>query len=92
MVPFRWLVLGAALALSVASTGAAIAATDDEEAEPSAPDEKPAAAADETPSAPTPSLRVAKLQFRGNRKVEDDAIKINLKTAVGVTLTQEMLR
>ena len=47
---------------------------------PSAPDAKPAAA-DETPSAPTPSLRVTKLQFRGNRKVEDDAIKVNLKTA-----------
>ena len=42
--------------------------------------------------APTPSLRVIKLQFRGNRKVEDDAIKVNLKTAPGVTLTQEMLR
>ena len=46
---------------------------------------------EETP-APTPSLRVTKLQFRGNRKVEDDAIKINLKTAPGVTLTQEMVR
>ena len=45
-----------------------------------------------TPPAPAPSLRVAKLQFRGNRKVEDDAIKVNLKTAAGVTLTQEMLR
>ena len=32
------------------------------------------------------------MQFRGNRKVEDDAIKVNLKTAPGVTLTQEMLR
>src|SRR5215510_5828295 len=40
----------------------------------------------------SPSLRVAKLHFRGNRKVEDDAIKVNLKTAPGVTLTQEMLR
>ena len=41
---------------------------------------------------PTPSLRVTKLQFRGNRKVEDDAIKVNLKTAPGVTLTQETIR
>src|SRR3954468_1244316 len=48
--------------------------------------------ADETPSAPTANLRVIKLQFRGNRKVEDDAIKINLKTAPGVTLSQEMIR
>ena len=35
---------------------------------------------------------VVKISFRGNRKVEDDAIKVNLKTAPGVTLTQEMLR
>src|SRR5450631_3012725 len=39
-----------------------------------------------------PNLKVVKLQFRGNRKVEDDAIKVNLKTAPGVTLTQEMVR
>ncbi len=38
------------------------------------------------------ALRVTKLQFRGNRKVEDDAIKVNLKTLPGVTLTQEMVR
>jgi outer membrane protein insertion porin family len=43
-------------------------------------------------TAAAPSLKVAKVQFRGNRKVEDDAIKVNLKTAPGVTLTQEMLR
>ncbi len=40
----------------------------------------------------TPNLRVVKLQFRGNRKVEDDAIKVNIKTAPGVTLSQEMVR
>jgi outer membrane protein insertion porin family len=47
------------------------------------------------PPAPTTAasaLKVAKLQFRGNRKVEDDAIKINLKATPGVTLTQELLR
>jgi outer membrane protein insertion porin family len=44
-----------------------------------------------TPAA-TPALKVAKVQFRGNRKVEDDAIKVNLKVAPGVTLTQETLR
>ena len=42
--------------------------------------------------APAASLKVTKVQFRGNRKVEDDAIKLNLKTAPGVTLTQEMVR
>jgi outer membrane protein insertion porin family len=47
---------------------------------------------DKAAPAPTPSLRVTKLQFRGNRKVEDDAIKINLKTAPGVTLTQDTVR
>jgi len=36
--------------------------------------------------------RVERVQFRGNRKVEDDAIKVNLKTAPGVSLTQEILR
>jgi outer membrane protein insertion porin family len=41
---------------------------------------------------PAASLKVTKLQFRGNRKVEDDAIKVNLKTAPGVTLSQEVLR
>jgi outer membrane protein insertion porin family len=47
---------------------------------------------DEATTTAAPSLRVAKVQFRGNRKVEDDAIKVILKTAPGVTLTQETLR
>src|SRR4051812_24790188 len=60
---------------------------------PSARAADPEAAGDTAePAAPPPSLRVAKLQFRGNRKVEDDAIKVNLKTAPGATLTQEVLR
>jgi outer membrane protein insertion porin family len=54
-------------------------------------EEKPAEGAEEATSA-APSLKVAKVQFRGNRKVEDDAIKVNLKTSPGTTLTQEMLR
>ena len=32
------------------------------------------------------------MQFRGNRKVEDDAIRVNLKTEPGATLTQELVR
>src|SRR4029079_4465179 len=55
-------------------------------------DDAAAKPSDEAPTAPSGSLRVTKLQFRGTRKVEDDAIKVNLKTAVGVTLTQEMIR
>jgi outer membrane protein insertion porin family len=98
MVAIRWFVLGAALGLGVVSAGVARAAADeeDEAPAPAAPASAPAAPAaptpDETPSAPSASLRVTKLQFRGNRKVEDDAIKVNLKTAPGVTLTQEMIR
>ena len=57
--------------------------------EAAAPEEEAAAA---PAAAPTPSLKVARVLFRGNRKVEDDAIKINLKTQPGVTLTQETLR
>ncbi len=48
--------------------------------------------AEEKPAAPQPNLKVLKISFRGNRKVEDDAIKVNLKTMPGVTLTQEMVR
>src|SRR3954471_17483648 len=63
---------------------------------------RPAAAADEedaagtppaaTPAVNLPSLKVVRVLFRGNRKVEDDAIKVNLKTQPGVSLTQEILR
>ncbi|MCG5056363.1 MAG: outer membrane protein assembly factor BamA [Myxococcales bacterium] len=38
------------------------------------------------------SLDVAAVGFRGNRKVEDDAIRVNIRTAPGITLTQETLR
>jgi outer membrane protein insertion porin family len=68
-----------------------------QEAEEPPGDAAPAPAATPAPapaSAPaaTPSFKVLRLHFRGNRKVEDDAIKVNLKTAPGTTLTQEMLR
>ncbi|HVR00873.1 MAG TPA: outer membrane protein assembly factor BamA [Polyangia bacterium] len=63
------------------------------EAAPAGADADPAPEPATPPTtAPTPALKVAKIQFRGNRKVEDDAIKVNLKVAPGVTLTQEMLR
>jgi outer membrane protein insertion porin family len=38
------------------------------------------------------SLQVVKVQFRGNRKVEDDALRVNLRTVPGAILTQDMLR
>ncbi|HEY2731895.1 MAG TPA: outer membrane protein assembly factor BamA [Polyangia bacterium] len=63
------------------------------EAAPAGADADPAPEPATPPTtAPTPALKVSKIQFRGNRKVEDDAIKVNLKVAPGVTLTQEMLR
>ena len=69
----------AAAVLIVAALAAPAArAADDEEKPPAAP--------------AAPNLKVAKVQFRGNRKVEDDAIRVNLKTAPGTTLTQELVR
>jgi outer membrane protein insertion porin family len=85
-------VLAAALTLGV--PGLARAAGGDAEPAPAGETggepEKPEASEPAEPA--TPQLKVAKVQFRGNRKVEDDAIKVNLKTQPGVTLTQELLR
>jgi outer membrane protein insertion porin family len=38
------------------------------------------------------SLEVKRVQFRGNRKVEDDALRVNLRTVQGASLTQDILR
>ncbi len=45
----------------------------------------------EAAAAEPKSLHVFRVHFRGNRKVEDDAIKVTLRTQAGVTLTQDML-
>jgi outer membrane protein insertion porin family len=93
--------VGMLLAMTVATAARAetgAAATSPAAASGDAPATSPAAASGDAPAAPapkavpTPNLRVVKLQFRGNRKVEDDAIKVNLKTTPGVTLTQETVR
>ena len=57
----------------------------------------PRARADEEKAAepaakPAPNLKVVKVAFRGNRKVEDDAIKAVIKTKPGVSANQELLR
>jgi outer membrane protein insertion porin family len=44
------------------------------------------------PKANEQSLQVKRVHFRGNRKVEDDALRVNLRTVPGATLTQDMLR
>jgi outer membrane protein insertion porin family len=55
-----------------------------------APGEAAAAAQAEKPELLT--LEVKKVQFRGNRKVEDDALRVNLRTVPGAQLTQDLLR
>jgi outer membrane protein insertion porin family len=52
----------------------------------------PAAAPAPAPEAAPASLEVVRVGFRGNRKVEDDALKVNLRTVPGATLTQDLLR
>jgi outer membrane protein insertion porin family len=84
----RNLVIAACAA--VFALGVGTRALADEDAAPKGDETKEEAPPE--PAAAAPALKVLKLQFRGNRKVEDDAIKVNLKTAPGVTLTQETLR
>jgi len=57
-----------------------------EDAEAGEGDAEPAKAA------PAPSLTVKRVHFRGNRKVEDDAIRAVIKTKPGVVINQELLR
>jgi outer membrane protein insertion porin family len=93
MSPSPKVFLAVVVALSLGGAARARAAGDAETAPAGAPAAEPGEAEPATPTpAATPQLKVAKLQFRGNRKVEDDAIKVNLKTQPGVALTQEMLR
>ncbi len=55
-------------------------------AAPSPPAADPAVASDAL------SLQVMRVLFRGNRKVEDDAMRVSLRTVPGVNLSQDMLR
>src|SRR3954469_19294148 len=82
--PGKVLWVAVVLARLALARGAARAADDAEKADAKGD-------ADETPSSAA-GLKVAKVQFRGNRKVEDDAIKVNLKPPPAVSLTQETLR
>jgi len=63
---------------------------------PEAPPPPPAATEgdedDEAPAVGAPNLTVARVHFRGNRKVEDDAIRAVIKTKPGVAVNQELLR
>jgi len=67
-------------------------------AEPiAAPDAPPDAAPDAAGAAAAKAaadiqLEVARVKFRGNRKVEDDAIRVNMRTVPGILLNQDVLR
>jgi len=62
-------------------------AVDSDAPAPDAPSESP------TSTEPvTPNLTVARVHFRGNRKVEDDAIRAVIKTKPGGSVNQETLR
>ena len=87
----RPLVLWAVLsALGLMPAGAARAQTPDAGAPP------PSGDAGAPPEQQVPSdvlsLEVVRVQFRGNRKVEDDALRVNLRTVPGASLTQDLLR
>jgi outer membrane protein insertion porin family len=71
--------LAVALALAAGSARAQAPAPSPTPAPPASP-------------APAESLQVERVHFRGNRKVEDDALRVNLRTVPGATLTQDMLR
>jgi len=45
-----------------------------------------------TPKVAMPKLDVIRVHFRGNRKVEDDALRVNLKTKPGTVLSKEVLQ
>jgi outer membrane protein insertion porin family len=87
----RGLIFLGAVALVLAS--ATLRAEENEDALPSrlrAPDLSPT----EKPEARValPKLNVIRVHFRGNRKVEDDALRVNLKTKPGTVLSKDVLQ
>jgi outer membrane protein insertion porin family len=55
-----------------------------------APTAAPAPAA--KPATAEESREVRRVHFRGNRKVEDDALRVNLRSVPGAVVTQDMIR
>ncbi len=79
------------LCLSLGS--AAARAAEDNQAAPShlrAPDVSPTDVS--TSKIVLPKLNVIRIRFRGNRKVEDDALRANLKLKPGMVLSKELLQ
>jgi outer membrane protein insertion porin family len=82
-----------ALALVIAAPGHARAQADDEAAADDEADDDDAALSDDgADAALVLSQRIEQVQFRGNRKVEDDAIRVNLMSRVGTELDPEKIR
>jgi outer membrane protein insertion porin family len=73
----------------------AFAADEDDEPTPArlrAPTLTPTTEAASADRVALPKLDVIRVHFRGNRKVEDDALRVNLKLKPGMILTKDMLQ
>jgi outer membrane protein insertion porin family len=90
----RRLLVVSSLCLLVVAVPAARAGDDDDEA--AAPARLRAPDLSPTEKAPSrvalPKLDVIRIHFRGNRKVEDDALKVNLKLKPGMVLSKDLLQ
>ena len=82
-------IAGLVLSVVAAAAGSARAAGDPPD---EAGDDTSEAAAAPAQTAAAPNLIVKRVHFRGNRKVEDDAIRVVIKTKPGASINQELLR
>ena len=81
------LIIAWAVALSLAASGAHA----DENGAKRRRLRAPALPSGDAASVAMPNLNVIRVHFRGNRKVEDDALRVNLKTKAGAVLSKEVL-
>jgi outer membrane protein insertion porin family len=70
----------------------AFALAQDEEDEAPAPARLRAPELPSTARVDLPKLEVVRVLFRGNRKVEDDALRVNLKIKAGMALNRDLLQ
>jgi outer membrane protein insertion porin family len=89
--------LAAVFALAAFWSASALAQDDDEADARQAPRLRPPSLSLDPEAKPTasvkvPSLKVVRVHFRGNRKVEDDAIRVNLHTLPDSLLNKDFLQ
>lgn len=84
----RWLLIALSIALSASVASAQDAGPRRRLRAPALPTGGNASAT----NVAMPKLDVVRVHFRGNRKVEDDALKVNLKTKPGLVLSKELLQ